>query len=344
MRSSLAAARRSVAADRTIHEDTSRLMKHPRHHRITRTALAAALAVASLAATGCGDDNGPRYGTLAVVMTDAPFPYDSVARADIHVLRVDARLAEPSEQQAAQDADGSSNADDPSRAWVTIATPDRTIDLLALHRGIVTDLGAETVPTGTYRGFRLVIDTDRSSISLKDGTVLRGNTAPGVQWPSAGQSGIKVKLTQPVRVTGDSTVLVLDFDLGNSFVLRGNTISQNGLLFKPVIRAIARDVTGSIGGTVRAGSATGALVPGASVEVLRAGTTLGDTVSANVVATTSTDANGTFVAAFLLPASYALRVTPPAALTGFAPVLVPSVSVTDGQATTQAVVLPAAQP
>lgn len=311
-------------------------------HRITRTALTAALAALSLATTtACSDDNGPRFGTLAVVMTDAPFPYDSVARADIHVLRVDAKLAEPSEQQAAQDADGSENGDDPAREWVTIATPDRTIDLLALQRGIVTDLGAETVPTGTYRGFRLVIDTDRSSITLKNGTVLRGNTTPGVQWPSAGQSGIKVKLSEPVRVTGDSTVLVLDFDLGNSFVLRGNTISQNGLLFKPVIRAVARDITGSIGGTVRAGSATGALVPGASVEVLRAGTTLGDTVSANVIATTSTDASGAYTAAFLLPASYALRVTPPATLTGFGAVLVPSVSVVDGQATTQAVVLPA---
>jgi hypothetical protein len=33
-----------------------------------------------------------------------------------------------------------------------------------------------------------------------------------------------------------STVLI-DFDLENSFVMRGNSISQNGLLFKPVVKA-----------------------------------------------------------------------------------------------------------
>jgi hypothetical protein len=312
--------------------------------RIRARALVATLLTAGALSTlaACGEDSGPRFGTLAVVMTDAPFPFESVARAEIHVVRVDARLAEPSEPQAAQDADGSENGDDPSRGWVTIATPDRTIDLLELQRGVVTDLGLETIPTGTYRGFRLVIDTDQSSLTLTDGTVLRGNTTPGVQWPSAGQSGIKVKLAAPVRVTGDTTVLVLDFDLGNSFVLRGNTIAQNGLLFKPVIRAVARDITGAVSGTVRAGSATGTLVANASVEVLRAGTAIDDTDANNVVATTSTDASGAYMAAFLLPGSYALRVTPPATLTGFGPALVPSVTVLDGQVTGgQLIVLPA---
>jgi hypothetical protein len=31
--------------------------------------------------------------------------------------------------------------------------------------------------------------------------------------------------------------MLVDFDVANSFVLRGNTILQNGLLFKPVVKA-----------------------------------------------------------------------------------------------------------
>lgn len=312
------------------------------HQRIARTLGAAALAAFAFIATACSEDNGPQYGTLAVALTDAAFPYDSVARADMYVVRIDAKVAEGSEQDADQDADGSENGTDPSRGWVTIATPDRSINLLDLQNGQVTNLGATRIPTGRYRGFRLILDTDRSSVTLKDGTVLEGNSTPGIKWPSAGQTGVKINLASPIQVTADSTVMVVDFDLGNSFVLRGNSISANGLLFKPVIRATAMDITGSISGTVRAGTATGNTVAGASVEVLRAGTALTDTVSANVVSTTSSDASGSFVAAFLLPGTYTLRVTPPAALTGFGPVLVPTVTVTTGQNTSgTTVVLPA---
>lgn len=114
--------------------------------------------------------------------------------------------------------------------------------------------------------------------------------------------------------------MVLDFDVGKSFVLRGNTIAQNGLLFKPVIRATAKEITGGLSGTVRAETATGAAVVGASIEVLKAGTALTDTVSANVVRTTSTDATGAFRVSFLLPGSYTVRATPPVA-SGFKPAL-----------------------
>jgi hypothetical protein len=126
--------------------------------------------------------------------------------------------------------------------------------------------------------------------------------------------------------------MVVDFDLGNSFVLRGNTIESNGLLFKPVIRATASQQTGAIAGTVRSNATGTPAVPSASVQVLRAGTALSDTVSANVVATTATDAAGVYKAAFLLPGTYSLRVFPPTGST-LKPALVPSVAVVAGQET-----------
>ncbi len=39
---------------------------------------------------------------------------------------------------------------------------------------------------------------------------------------------------------GDTTPVLLDFNVGSSFVMRGNSISPNGLLFEPVIQATIR--------------------------------------------------------------------------------------------------------
>src|SRR5207237_281499 len=95
-----------------------------------------------------------------------------------------------------------------------------------------------TRPAGTYNGFRLVIDQSKSSATLKNGMVLSGGSTPGIKFPSAGQSGIKIVLAQPVViVAGTETDLLVDFNVDQSFVMRGNTVDQNGLLFKPVVNA-----------------------------------------------------------------------------------------------------------
>jgi hypothetical protein len=253
-------------------------------------------------------------GKLTVQLTDAPFPFDSVARADVFVVRIDGKLAATDEADAASSTDASSNTD-PSKGWVTLALPNASYNLLDLQNGTTVNLGEATLATGSYQGFRLILNTDQSSITLKNGTVLNGNSATGIKWPSAGKTGIKIVLDQAINVVEGGTVMVLDFNLGQSFVLRGNTISQNGLLFKPVIKAVARDITGSVSGTVRQDNATGALVADATVEVLKSGTLITDTDPANVVGSGKTDASGAFKIAFLMPNTYELRATPPSTLT-----------------------------
>ena len=262
-----------------------------------------ALAVATLAVAACGDSSGgPNTGTLVVRLTDAPFPYSSVSRVDVHVVRIDAKSATVTGPEA-EDLDGG--------GWITIATPDRTINLLALRGGVVTDLGAAALATGTWRGFRLVLDVDRSSATLTNGTVLRGNATPGIKFPSAGRTGVKIELDQPVEITRDSTILVVDFDVGRSFVLRGNDIATNGLLFKPVLQASARDITGIVSGTVRSGDDTGPLRPGVTVELLEPGTAVDAADESTVLRTTSTDALGAFRFGFVAPGTYALRASAP---------------------------------
>ncbi len=265
----------------------------------------AAFVLGAFAVAACSDSSGTGTGLLTVRLTDAPFPFSEVARVDVFVVRVDAKTASTTEEEAADEA----NHD----GWTTVATPNALINLLDLGSGKTMNLGATTLATGNYQSFRLILDTDKSSITLKDGTT------PPISFPSAGHTGIKVNLDAPIQLTENGSVMTLDFDIGRSFVMRGNN-AANGFNFKPVIHAVAQDITGSASGSVHATSATGAVVPDATVEVLTAGSLIGDTDPTHIVSSTKTDASGNFTFAFLLPGTYVLRATPTAA-SGFKPAL-----------------------
>ncbi len=286
--------------------------------------LFAAFVIATVAFAACSDSSGTGTGLLTVRLTDMPFPFSDVASVDVFVVRVDARKAEPTDAEAADDAN--------QGGWTTVATPNALINLLDLADGKTTNLGATTLATGTYNGFRLIIDPSKSSITFKDGTT------PAIQFPSAGHSGIKINLDEPIQLTENGSVMTLDFDIGRSFVVRGNN-ARNGFIFRPVVRAVAQDITGSVTGSVHANSATGAAVPGATVEVLTAGSLVTDADPTHIVRSTSTDANGNFRIAFLLPGTYVLRATPPAA-SGFKPALLPGgLTITTGTETQNQIIV-----
>jgi len=275
----------------------------------TTNAVLAALALAGTLAACSGSESdltGNNTGRVNVLLTDAPFPYSDVKSVDVYVLRIDGKLAETDSAEAADEGDNS--------GWTTLVSPNSTINLLTLVGGKTANLGVATLPVGTYKGFRMIIDASKSSVTLND------NSHPDVKWPSAGKNGIRIKLDQPFVVGTGTSNMLIDFDVGRSFVLRGNSIKNNGLLFKPVIRAMTQQSTGTLSGTVRADNATGALVPSATVEVLKAGTSLSDTNSENVIASTVTDTNGAFTFGFLPPGNYVVRVTPSVA-SGYKPAL-----------------------
>jgi Domain of unknown function (DUF4382) len=192
-------------------------------------------ALGALASCSNSADLAPGEGRIAVRLTDAPFPLDLVESIDVFVVRVEAKLEETSEDEAAlavEDEDASDGG------WIVLATPNASFDLMDLQNGVNVFLGDEAVAAGAYRSIRLILDTDLSSVTLKDGMILTGTSSPSIKFPSAGQSGIKVQYATPILVDeGETTVVLLDFDAEESFVLRGNTIEQNGLLFKPVIKA-----------------------------------------------------------------------------------------------------------
>lgn len=206
--------------------------------RSTSSVLAAAVFVVSLTACASTASTSPANGTIAVQLTDAAFSIDSVSRVDLYVLRVDGRMTDTDSASAAKGATSDSSK---SSGWTTLASPNQSVNFLAYQNGQTLAIGQTTVPAGSYLGFRIVIDPSKSSVTLKSGAVLTGVSTPNVSFPSGGTSGIKVVLTNPVVVGANgTTTMVVDFDLANSFVLRGNSISQNGLLFKPVVKGTTK--------------------------------------------------------------------------------------------------------
>jgi hypothetical protein len=216
-------------------------MRLPRPTRLAARTFLVAGALVGAAATliACGDDatvdaTAPGVsgaGTLVVQLTDAPFPFDSVKSVDVFVVRIDAKAAASDSTDAAK---ATADAEKDQGGWVTIAEPKARIDLLTLRDGKTTTLGQKALPAGSYKSFRLILDPAQSSVTLKSGAAVE------VQWPSAGRSGIKVQLAKDVAIGKDSTrALLLDFDVSESFVMRGNAM-RNGLLFKPVIKGTAK--------------------------------------------------------------------------------------------------------
>ena len=196
----------------------------------------AAFALVAGALMSCSDDSlAPGQGRISVRMTDAPLDLDEVESISVFVVRIEAKAQATSEADANADV---AEAESESNGWVTLAEPNAAFDLMDLRDGVSAFMGDAAVAAGTYRSMRLILDTEQSTVTLKDGTVLSASSTPSIMFPSAGQSGIKILFTNPIEVDEDETTDVLvDFDAEESFVVRGSTILQNGLLFKPVIRA-----------------------------------------------------------------------------------------------------------
>ena len=226
--------------------------------RSNRLAVIALSATALLSAAACSDSTGAGTGTVGVRLTNAsaaasvaasvasdivgadaesPLPEGSVKSVDIFVVRIDAKRQEPTDDDAAAATEESESE---QGGWVTVAEPNALFDLMKLADGTNTFLGDAEVAAGSYKGFRLIIDPAKSSVTLNDetNTVIGGESIVGLKFPSAAKTGIKINLSGgAVDVKeGTTSTLVVKFDVSKSFVVRGGTIDQNGLLFKPVIR------------------------------------------------------------------------------------------------------------
>ncbi len=268
-----------------------------------------------------------------ILLTDDPFPFDRVERVDLYFVSVSASLSPDSGSTA---------------GFVTLAEPNRLIDLLALQNGITDELGAIVLPAGAITAVRVVIDTDSSSMTLKDGRVLNGTSTPGIAWQSsAGRPVLNALIQEQIMVPDTGAIIAIVYDVGRAFIptqVVDPTSTDSGFIFSPVLSAADARRTGSIAGTVRVESASGMPVADASLRLY-----LGDPADPEntwtTLATARTDVSGEFKFSYVTPSAHWLRIParagdkyivaadPPSAA-GLGRVVLPNVEVIAGEETT----------
>lgn len=231
-------------------------------HRVATAWLGGVLAVLVLASCQRdGSDVGPgplgTTGSTRVLLTDDPFPFSRVARVDLYVVSVSGSL--------------SADTSVVGGSFVTLATPSRRINVLALQNGVTDEIGRLTLPTGAITAVRMVIDTDSSSITLSDGRVLTGKSTPGIAWQSSGgRPTLNALIHEQIAVPDSGAIVVVDYDVGNAFITPQQidpASTDQGFIFSPVLHAADGRRTGHITGTVRARTESGAPVASASLQL-----------------------------------------------------------------------------
>ena len=192
------------------------------------------------------DTSNQEAGRLSLRLTDAPFPYDLVAEANVTVFKVEARRAEDAEEEMTTEKDDEMDEDEENSPFIVLMEEEIPVNLLDLTNGNTMLLADLEVPQGTYdlvrvyvRGINVVL-TDGRTIDFKV--------------PSGEQTGIKVFIKPGITVVGGlSSDLLLDFDVSRSFVAKGNTKRVDGITgfnFKPVIKASNLSTAGTLMGKV----------------------------------------------------------------------------------------------
>ena len=248
----------------------------------------------------CTDSNDlpNEYGRLTVKLTDAPFPHDLVAEANVTIFKIDARYKGDVEidDSDIEDNGSSVESDDDDSSFVVLMENEVRVNLLDLTNGITENLLDTDVPVGSYDLFRVYV----TGVNV----VLTNGTTYELKVPSGSQSGIKIFIAPELVVKGGlSADLLLDFDVSRSFVAKGGTkdlASITGFNFKPVIKASNLSTAGTLAGVVTEISEEVSLgIEGVQVAVFD-----GDTQ----ITSTFTDEDGSYMIMGLEAGSYTVQI------------------------------------
>lgn len=217
---------------------------------------------------GCGnrDSQNNLFGTVQLEITDAPFPFEAIAQANIIV------------KELAVVGEGGVSV---------VNSQTHIYDLVQLQHGETAIMTSIQLLPGSYSEFRLVVE--EATVTLTDGRSF------SLKIPSGSSSGLKVKLAEPLVITsGLSERLVFDFDLSQSFKPIPNSAQKaediNSFTFHPVVRGAVVSDSGEIVGQVVLLS-DGTPVVGATVTLTN--------LAGDFTQTATTLEDGSFVFAFL---------------------------------------------
>lgn len=262
--------------------------------------LGLSMAVMSLGA--CGDSLGvPQTATIRVLLTDAPADYIGEAFVDIGAVEL---LPSDGGDRIVLSEDGTDG-------------PVNLLDLQGLATEVLADM---EIPVGTYHQLRLFVES--ASVTLADGYLFNdGSAASVLRVPSGAQTGIKLNLrsgdpddgdAEGVEIRAGETILVVDFDVSQSFRIQGNPSTPAGIKsvsFRPTLRVVVQDLSGSISGVVSTA------LPNTPVEGLVVMAEMVDPGDAEEfqtqTATAMTDENGAYSIFFVAPGTYTVTVTTP---------------------------------
>jgi hypothetical protein len=191
-------------------------------------------------------------------------------------------------------------------------------------------LGIGEVTADQYKAVLVTVNVDSSA-----GIRFKNGSPAVVRWNGSGQESYGVFVEAPIAIPDSGAVIVIDFDVGRSFVY--NQRGDGAFDFFASIRAVNRAATGSIAGTVMHDTSAGPAGPVADATVSAWG---GGPSNWYILSTGKTDAAGHYRLAYLLPGTYIVGVEPPSG-SNFGSALDSNVAVNRGFETTHNVTLSA---
>jgi hypothetical protein len=284
-----------------------------------------ACGVLVLTSVACNEATIGGASRVSIHVTDAPAPAASFAAAtvDIGAIQLIPEDGEP----------------------ITITEDAGQFDLLQLQNGVTAALASADVPAGRYLQMRLAVRGASVTLTdghgFADGSTTQDLFVPsgaqsgikinlfGTDWTmgvaDSGRAGAMVgnpdrararngrsgmgsdhlERRTGVEIIPGETIIVLDFDVGRNFILTGPPAAPNGALFKPLIRAVVRDVAGSVSGSVV--DADGQPVAGATVQAVLVDSPVLESLQ-TAAATAQTADDGSYTIWFLAPGTYTVSV------------------------------------
>ncbi len=191
---------------------------------------------------GGGESSSSNTGKLSIRLTDASS--DEYAAVYVTIDNVQVHLG---------DVDGEGDGDN---NWISVATPQKTYNLLELVNGVMEQLGVADLQPGIYTQMRIYLGL----LNPDDELNLLGDPHPFPNYvidkddddvhelkvPSGYQTGIKIVREFEI-VAGLTVDLVLDFDAAASVVKAGNS---GQYLLKPTIKVVDTVNNAILNGTV----------------------------------------------------------------------------------------------
>ncbi|WP_224363272.1 DUF4382 domain-containing protein [Hyalangium versicolor] len=213
---------------------------------------------------------------------------------------------------------------------VVLLNQAKTTDLLTLANDTADLVKDAVVPSGTYKELRFVITSAFIEVEEEEGSSrihasspsceglpMGAQVAGDLRMPSYGQSGLKVKIADPLEVEGDQKVILVDFDVAQSF---GRLAGNSGQwVMSPVIKAA--EITFSSTVTLTLTKGADVILPSVNdlpVTLADFRASLSNTAgTVETVAFTDANSDGTFEAQFkfLIPGDFSASIVGPEGVT-----------------------------